>query len=192
MATIVNPSNIEGDVVASLAFDSRIMVSLKSQGGCYQVPPFPSVIFVATLLDLCVALEALPGLMAGDLSYLGNGQAHLEQAGNSLVAKIVKVQVFDPKQFAGIGEPATDNITVVWENPVLSARHGLDDRPSFLLNGERHVISLGLSGVFHVADGDFFILQVIIFPSLRQDGPLAMGFEDRCSHDFVHGHHARV
>jgi|GEM_PF-2655313 len=47
-------------------------------------------------------------------------------------------------------------------------------------------------GVFHVADGDLFMLQIIIFPRLRQDGPLAMGFEDRCWHDFVHRYHAGI
>ncbi|WP_291727483.1 hypothetical protein [Leisingera sp. F5] len=51
------------------------------------------------------------------------------------MAKIVEMQIFDPEQFTGIGEPTADNITVVGEDPVVSARHGLDDCPGFFLNG---------------------------------------------------------
>ncbi len=57
--------------------------------------PLPSRVFIADLPKVRIALEAGPRAMTGYRRNAGNVSSHFKQAGDAIVAQIMKMKVVD-------------------------------------------------------------------------------------------------
>jgi hypothetical protein len=72
--------------------------------------PFPSGIFIASLTQMRVALEARPRAMARDSCDLWDISADFEQPRNTIVTKVMEVQVTDVEELTRAREIRSDGV----------------------------------------------------------------------------------
>jgi len=97
-------------------------------------------------------------------SYLRDIPTDFEQPRNTIVAKIMKVQVDDIEQLTCARKIRADRVATVWKDLRSLPRHREDYLQSFRWNFAPYVVSDLLSGIFHIPHQNTAPFRVKVLP----------------------------